>query len=150
MAVKKEYILVSSLNKAPGSVSDTNFVVHLYKPLTNVIKTDLVSFFGATGGVNAPECLFIQSRELGADISTPDNTRAYWRLANNTTPASTGTLNFFNNRVDTFFDTPHTLQDIDIRLFVPNGAPYTPDSLTNFYCVLVVEVERLVSSSSSC
>ena len=39
---KKEYILVSSDNRAPDSVSTTDFILRLPVPINKVIKTDLV------------------------------------------------------------------------------------------------------------
>jgi hypothetical protein len=40
--VKKEYILVSSDNRAADSVSTTDFTLRLLVPITNVVKTDLI------------------------------------------------------------------------------------------------------------
>ena len=41
-ATKKEYILVSSDNKAPDSASTTDFTLRMLVPIPKVIKTDLI------------------------------------------------------------------------------------------------------------
>lgn len=63
--------------------------------------------------------MFIQSNSLGTDIRTASNSIGFYRMLLND-PAN-GVVAMTNNRVDTYSDTPRTLQDLDVRLTFPDG-----------------------------
>lgn len=64
--------------------------------------------------------LFIQSPDLGTDIRTSGGQVGFWRMVLNDT--TNGFLQMVNNRVDSYADTPRTLQDIRVRLLFPDGS----------------------------
>lgn len=63
--------------------------------------------------------LFIQSPELGTDIRTAGGQVGFWRMILNDT--YNGFVQMVNNRVDSYTDTPRTLQDINVKLLFPDG-----------------------------
>jgi hypothetical protein len=63
--------------------------------------------------------MFIQSPDLGTDIRTAGGQVGFWRMILNDT--YNGFVQMVNNRVDTYADTPRTLQDINVRLLFPDG-----------------------------
>ena len=71
---KKEYILVSSDNRAPDSVSTTDFTLRMLVPITKVIKTDLVQ---------------VSMDYNVANIKAPDNE---FSIGNGTTPATASSI----------------------------------------------------------
>lgn len=81
--------------------------------------------------------LLIQSQNLGTDIRTAKD-QGYWRLLLNDPVNSLITMS--NNRVDTYQESPRTLQEIDVRLVFPDGTVVNnrTGSLT-----LLIEVVRL-------
>jgi len=83
--------------------------------------------------------LLVQSQHLGTDIITTSGDRGFWRMLLND-PAQ-GVVAMVNNRVDTYLDTPRTLQEIDIRLTYPSGAIVNN---RNGSLALLIEVLHLV------
>jgi hypothetical protein len=63
--------------------------------------------------------LFIQSRTLGTDIRTANNTLGFWRMILND-PVNYQ-VSMVNNRVDTYQRSAINLQQIDVRLIYPDG-----------------------------
>ena len=138
--IVKEYVLIDSNDRTDEAASTDKFTVHLFKPLKDVIKTDLVmfNFMGANGDPLEDVPFFvIQSRELGTPIRTASNTFGYWRLVPG--PATTTALyaTSFNTRVDPYLDTSRTIQDIDITLLNPDGTSPVLGRVT-----ILVEIER--------
>jgi len=115
MPIRKEYIVVNG--------TSASFTVILAKPLEDVVKTDLVST-----RINAPSfsdsIVLIGSMNLGNSIRTTDNKNVYWRIATNPSPSSTSFVSYLS-RVDTYFESPRTIRDIDITLYNPNGTLLT-------------------------
>jgi hypothetical protein len=64
--------------------------------------------------------LLIQSRALGTDIKTANNTIGFWRMLLH--DAGANSISMLNNRVDTYLAAPRTLQDIDVKLLYPDGS----------------------------
>ena len=71
---KKEYILVSSDNRALDSVSTTDFTLRMLVPITKVIKTDLVQ---------------VSMDYNVANVKAPDNE---FSIGNGTTPATASSI----------------------------------------------------------
>ena len=63
--------------------------------------------------------LFIQSRALGTTIRVANGAMGFWRMVLNDNVNYS--ISMVNSRVDTYTDTPITLQDIDIKLVYPDG-----------------------------
>jgi len=63
--------------------------------------------------------LFIQSRALGTDIRTANNTMGFWRMILND-PVNYQ-VSMVNNRVDVYQKVPSELQHIDVKLLFPDG-----------------------------
>lgn len=63
--------------------------------------------------------MFIQSRALGTDIRTANNTMGFWRMILND-PVNY-LVSMVNNRVDPYQRAPTSLQQIDVRLIYPDG-----------------------------
>jgi hypothetical protein len=63
--------------------------------------------------------MFIQSRALGTDIRTANNTMGFWRMILND-PVNY-LVSMVNNRVDPYQRAPSTLQQIDVKLIYPDG-----------------------------
>ena len=74
-ALRKDYVLVSSDVRAPGSRSTTDFTVQLALPLANVVKTDLVQCLMDYNIANvvAPNNLFVIEEGVGPDTATVTN-----------------------------------------------------------------------------
>lgn len=83
--------------------------------------------------------LFIQSRALGTDIRVANGNMGFWRMLLN--DQVNYALAQTNNRVDTYINTPITLQDIDIKLVYPDG---TPVNNNGGRFTLLLEIVRLV------
>ena len=83
--------------------------------------------------------LFIQSRALGTDIRVANGNLGFWRMLLN--DQVNYSLTMVNNRVDSYTNTPITLQDIDIKLVYPDG---TPVSNNGGLFTLLLEIVRLV------
>ena len=73
--LRKDYVLVSSDARAPGSRSTTDFTVQLALPLANVVKTDLVQCLMDYNIANvvAPNNLFVIEEGVGPDTATVTN-----------------------------------------------------------------------------
>ena len=73
--LRKDYVLVSSDARAPGSLSTTDFTVQLALPLANVVKTDLVQCLMDYNIANvvAPNNLFVIEEGVGPDTATVTN-----------------------------------------------------------------------------
>ena len=63
--------------------------------------------------------LFIQSRALGTDIRTANNTMGFWRMILN--DPINYQVSMVNNRVDVYQKVPSELQHIDVKLLFPDG-----------------------------
>ena len=63
--------------------------------------------------------MFLQSRALGTDIRTANNTMGFWRMILN--DPENYQVSMVNNRVDPYQRTPVTLQQIDVKLIYPDG-----------------------------
>ena len=83
--------------------------------------------------------LFIQSRALGTDIRVANGNLGFWRMLLN--DQVNYALAQTNNRVDTYINTPITLQDIDIKLVYPDG---TPVNNNGGRFTLLLEIVRIV------
>ena len=133
MPIRKEYIVVNG--------TSASFTVNLARPLEDVVKTDLVST-----RINAPSfsdsIVFIGSMNLGNSIRTTDDKNVYWRMATNPSPSSTSFVSYLS-RVDTYFESPRTIRDIDITLYNPNGTLLTGVTSVS----LVIEFERDVKEN---
>ena len=64
--------------------------------------------------------MFIQSRALGTDIRTANNTMGFWRMILND-PVNYQ-VSMVNNRVDPYQRSPTTLQQVDVKLIYPDGS----------------------------
>lgn len=133
MPFRKEYIVVNG--------TSASFTVNLAKPLEDVVKTDLVST-----RINAPSfsdsIVLIGSMNLGNSIRTTDYKNVYWRMTTNPSPSSTSFVSYLS-RVDTYFESPRTIRDIDISLYNPNGTLLTGVTSVS----LVIEFERDVKEN---
>ena len=83
--------------------------------------------------------LFIQSRALGTDIKVANGNMGFWRMLLN--DQVNYALAQTNTRVDTYTNTPITLQDIDIKLVYPDG---TTVNNNGGRFTLLLEIVRLV------
>ena len=133
MPIRKEYIVVNG--------TSASFTVNLARPLEDVVKTDLVST-----RINAPSfsdsIVLIGSMNLGNSIRTTADKHVYWRIATNPSPSSTSFVSYLS-RVDTYFESPRTIRDIDISLYNPNGTLLTGVTSVS----LVIEFERDVKEN---
>ena len=133
MPIRKEYIVVNG--------TSASFTVNLSRPLEDVVKTDLMST-----RINAPSfsdsIVLVGSMNLGNSIRTTDDKHVYWRIATNPSPSSTSFVSYLS-RVDTYFESPRTIRDIDISLYNPNGTLLT--GVTSVF--LVIEFERDVKEN---
>jgi hypothetical protein len=125
MALRKQYVLVSSDERENSQDSTTNFTVRLSSPIKDVVKLDLVDFILDYGVVRdglpfLPSYFLIQSRYLGIDLVTASGVTGYWRIIPNT-GVSNSTLIYSNSREDEYLRNPRNLQDIDIKLLLPDG-----------------------------
>ena len=121
-ATKKEYLLISSDFKEPGSVSSTDFMLRMKVPIKDVVKTDLVELsmvYVDTPPTGKPPYFFIQSRALGTDIQMANGNIGFWRMLK-LDEVNGGVLQP-TNRVDSYVNEPTTLQDIDIKVVYPDG-----------------------------
>jgi len=134
MPIRKEYIVVNG--------NSANFTVNLARPYENVVKTDLVSIKinGSRGFYD--DIVLIGSMNLGNAIRTPDDKNVYWRVATRNSSSSSSFVSYLS-RVDTYFESPRTIRDIDISLFTPSGSLI--DNLN--YVSLVIEIERDVKEN---
>jgi len=142
VAYKKEYVFISTASSKFSSFrSPTDFVVSLDRPLNKVVKTDLVQYaFESELGSARPVC--VQSRALGNDMITAGSSPAFWRLLNYATISTNALVNL--SRVDTYFDAPRDIREIDIRITDDMGIPVTLPSV-----MMVIEVIRVVSEPAA-
>jgi len=134
MPIRKEYIVVNG--------TSASFTVNLARPLEDVVKTDLVSTrINASSGFS-DSIVLLGSMNLGNSIRTTDNKNVYWRIATNPSPSSTSFVSYLS-RVDTYFESPRTIRDIDITLYNPNGTLLTGVTSVS----LVIEFERDVKEN---
>jgi hypothetical protein len=137
MTYKKEYIFISTATSTFNRFNGINdFTLSLNRPLRNVVKTDLVQYKVAAG---AGTYLCIQSSALGNNMLTSGTSPAFWRVIETTGSSPLTNL----SRVDTFFDAPRDLYDIDIRITDESGSPAAIAS-----AMLVVEIVRVVIDSA--
>ena len=129
MPIRKEYIVVNG--------SSASFTVNLARPLEDVVKTDLVTarFQSAQGFVDS--VALIGSMNLGNAIRTTNDKHVYWRVATTANQSTTSFVSYLS-RVDTYFESPRTIREIDISLYDTNGV-----LLVGVYNVsLIIELER--------
>ena len=84
---KKEYILVSSDNRAADSVSTTDFTLRMLVPITNVVKVDLIQVSmdynvanireGVSPGADNSFAIGNGNGELQEDLSVVGGTTSY-------------------------------------------------------------------------
>lgn len=129
--IAKQYVTLTG--------TSNNFIAHLARPLVDVIKTDLVAAsVSFEEGTSAP-LYFVQSRNLGNGIRTPDDSKEFWRVV--AQPLG-GAVNL--TRVDTYLEAARTIQDIDIVIVDASGYLLNTRSIT-----LVIEVETIVKAPPS-
>ena len=126
MPLRKQYVLVSSDERENSQDSTTNFTVRLSSPIKDVVKLDLVELILDYGIVRdgvpfQPSYFLIQSRYLGTDVVTASGVTGYWRMIPNSGLGPNGTLIYSNSREDDYLRNPRNLQDIDIKLLLPDG-----------------------------
>ena len=133
MPIRKEYIVVNG--------TSASFTVNLARPLEDVVKTDLVST-RVNASSFSDSIVLIGSMNLGNVMRTTDDKNVYWRMATNPSPSSTSFVSYLS-RVDTYFESPRTIRNIDITLYNPNGTLLTGVNSVS----LVIEFERDVKEN---
>ena len=93
---------------------------------------------GAINLTPKPRYMLLQSRNLGTDILTAGATNGFWRMIMFDPASPSTTVEVTNSRVDSYYQTPRMLQDIDVKLVFPDGSPVqTSGSFT-----LLLEIVR--------
>ena len=141
------FLWLSSDQKDPSSISNTDFRVNLTNRIENPVSADLVQVqMTYTAPLASP--MFISSRALGQSTvsGNPNGSglQRWWRSVPWLSEIFTSNLSlaFYNPRVEHTPVFQDFLQDIDIQLTDINGQPISPERISSVSILVAVKVRQ--------
>jgi hypothetical protein len=141
------FLWLSSDQKDPSSISNTDFRVILTNRIDNPVSADLVQ---VQVNYTAPmaSSMFISSRALGQSTvsGNPNGSglQRWWRSVPwlSEIYTSNSSLAFYNPRVEHTPVFQEFLKDIDIQLTDINGQPISPERISSVSILVAVKVSQ--------